>query len=128
MRIVVALGGNALLKRGEAMTSRKQTMGVDMGKAGVLVSRIAWLVFALAAGWTGGALAAEELTVEQQVAIDVTATWEAIAHQCATPDAAPSSTSAPVANLPRSKASINGCGRPFAMVQAIVSPPAGIAL
>ncbi len=38
-----------------------------MGMVGMLVPRIAWLVFALTVGWTGGAVAAEELTVEQQV-------------------------------------------------------------
>ena len=47
-------------------------VGIDgraegMGTVGVLVSRIAWLMFALAVAWTGGAFAGEELTVEQQV-------------------------------------------------------------
>ena len=49
-------------------------------------------------------------------------------HQCATPDAAPSSTSAPIAKRPRPNSVISSCGRSFAIVQAMVSPPAGIAL
>ena len=61
-------------------------------------------------------------------AVDVAALVEAKSHQCATPDAAPSSTSAPAAKRSRPKDSISACGFPFAIVQAIVSPPAGIAL
>jgi hypothetical protein len=47
----------------------RNRMGAHMGRVGMLVSSIVWLVFGLAAGWTGGAVAAEELTVEQQVAM-----------------------------------------------------------
>ena len=54
--------------------------------------------------------------------------FEPVAHQCATPEAAPSSISAPVANRSSPNPAISSCGRPFASVQAMVSPPAGIAL
>ena len=40
-----------------------------MNRGGMRGSRIAWLMLALTAGWTVGAFAAEELTVEQQVAM-----------------------------------------------------------
>jgi hypothetical protein len=49
-------------------------------------------------------------------------------HQCATPEAAPSSMSAPLTKRSKPKPAINGCGSSLTIVYAIVSPPAGIAL
>ena len=76
----------------------------------------------------GGQPPAVPAEVDGLRAIDVSALVEPETHQCATPDAAPSSTSAPDAKRLRPKDSISACGFPFAMVQAMVSPPAGIAL
>ena len=76
----------------------------------------------------GGERAAVPAEAERLGTIDVTAAREPVAHQCATPEAAPSSTSAPVVKRSSPKAAISSCGRPFAIVQAMVSPPAGIAL
>jgi hypothetical protein len=45
------------------------TMETNMDRCGILVSRITWFMFVLTAVWAGGAFAAEELTVEQQVAM-----------------------------------------------------------
>jgi len=40
-----------------------------MERVGMLASRIAWLVFTLTAVWAGGAVASEQLTEEQQIAM-----------------------------------------------------------
>ena len=76
----------------------------------------------------GGELAPVPADINRLRPVDVPALLEPVAHQCATPEAAPSSISAPVANRSSPNPAISSCGRSFASVQAMVSPPAGMAL
>ena len=76
----------------------------------------------------GGKLAPVPANVDRLRPVDVTALVEPVAHQCATPEAAPSSIKAPVAKRSSPNPRISSCGRSFARVKAMVSPPAGIAL